>query len=267
MTAAMAHLAAVPGPTGPFTDVGDALPDGSGLHPADAGRRPTDSGGRSPRARRTVEDVPDEALGPKVSGAAEILRTVVAGLDPGRLTGADAAGLYGLLAGIERLAMAGKTLLAPRIDESGVWKDSGHRNTAVMLAELEGVPAGQTRNTLEVGQRLHQLPGTEQALRTGTLSGPKVSELSGAAVLDPTGETELLHGAAEEGLQRLKERCRRRRATAARNDPVDAIRRIHAARQFSSWTDAEGAFCFQGRDTAERGARILQQMEFTVSRL
>ena len=45
------------------------------------------------------------------------------------------------------------------------------------------------------------------------------------------------------------------------------MRRIHAERQFTSWTDREGAFCFQGRDTADRGARILQQMDVTASRL
>jgi len=264
MTATLAHLAPSSGRVGPTMEFGDALPGPSRW-------RPTETSGKSARADERADETDEEGVdarfGATVGQAAELLRSVVTGLEPGRLTGPDAARLYGLLAGIERLAMAGKTLLAPRIDESGVWRDSGHRNTAVMLAELEGVPTGQARNTLEVGQRLHQLPGTEQALRSGTLSGPKVSELSGAAVLDPTGEAELLHGAAEEGLQRLKERCQRSRATSVRNDPDEAVRRIHAARQFASWTDAEGAFCFQGRDTADRGARILQQMEFTASRL
>ncbi len=260
MTATMASNAPPSGPSPACMVLSDALPNTA--VPSRVGPAGT------PYRADTAGDFPtDGPLGPQVRKAADLLGTVLAQLDPGRLTGADATLLYGLLAGVERLAMAGKTLLAPRIDESGVWRDSGHRNTAVMLAELEGVPTGQARNTLEVGQRLHRLPGTEEALRNGSLSGPKVTELSGAAVLDPTGEAGLLHGAAEEGLQQLKERCRRSRATSARNDPVDAVRRIHAARQFSSWTDAEGAFCFQGRDTADRGARILQQLEFTTSRL
>ena len=78
-----------------------------------------------------------------------------------------------------------------------------------MLAELEGVPAGQARRTLEVGQRLTQLPGTEEALRSGVLSGAKVNELSGATVLDPANELELLEGAAEQPLQQIRERCQR----------------------------------------------------------
>ena len=136
-----------------------------------------------------------------------------------------------------------------------------------MLAELEGVPTGQARNTLAIGHRLQQLPETEDAVRNGTLSGPKVAELSGAAALDPSGEAALLEGAAEEPLQLIKERCQRSRATSVRNDPTAAVRRIHADRHFSWWTDPEGAFCYQGRDNADRGARIIQQMECTSGRL
>ena len=163
--------------------------------------------------------------------------------------------------------MAGKTLLAPRIDESGFWRDGGHRSPAAMLADLEGVPTGQARTTLDVGHRLAELPGTEEALRSGSLSGPKVAELSGAAVLDPGSEGRLLAGAGDDPLQKVKERCQRARSTAERHDPIAAVRRIRASRHFSSWTDAEGAFCFQGRDTADRGARILQQLHHTVTQL
>ena len=212
-------------------------------------------------------DPKESRLGLPVDQAAELMAGVVAQLDPSRLTGPDAARLYALFARVERLSMAGKTLLAPRIDESGAWRDSGHRSPAVMLAELEGVPTGQARGTLAVGHRLSQLPGTEDALRNGILSGPKVAELSGAAVLDPAGEAALLEGAGDQPLQLIKERCQRSRATSVRYDPVAAVRRIHADRYFTWWTDPEGAFCYQGRDNADRGARILQQMDWTVGRL
>lgn len=209
----------------------------------------------------------DVGLGAPVVRATELLSDVVAVLDPARLTGTDAATLYRMFAAVERLSMAGKTLLAPRIDESGIWRDGGHSSAAVMLADLEGVPTGQARNTLEVGMRLPALPGTEGALRSGTLSGPKVAELSGAAVLDPENEASLLDGAADQPLRKVKERCQRARSTAERDDPRAAVRRIRAGRHFSSWTDSEGAFCYQGRDTADRGARILEQMQHTVARL
>lgn len=206
-------------------------------------------------------------LGRSLELAIELITKVLAVLDPSRLTGPDALLLYELCAGVERLASAIRTLLAPRIDESGVHRDRGHRNTATMLAEIGGVPTSQARNTLEVGQRLTQLPGTEDAMRSGTLSGPKVTEVTAAAILDPDNEADLLKGAAEQPLQELKERCRRSRATSANNDPVGAVRRIRADRNFAWWTDDEGAFCYKGRDTADRGAQIVQQMDFTAGKL
>jgi hypothetical protein len=199
--------------------------------------------------------------------ASELIAGMLAVLDPSRLSGGNAVRLYEQSVGIERLTMAVKTLVAPRIDESGICRDRGHQTTAALLAEVEGVPTGQARTTLDVGLRLCQLPGTEDALRTGTLSGPKVTELSAAAILDPDSEGELLKGAAEQPLRAVKERCRRARATSANNDPVGTIRRIRADRNFTWWTDAEGAFCYKGRDTADRGAKIIQQMDHTAGRL
>jgi hypothetical protein len=210
---------------------------------------------------------PDSGLRARLEKASAVLSSVVAELDPSCLTVKDATDLYAVFAGLERLSSAGKTLLAPRIDESGIWRDSGHSTAATMLASLEGVSTGQARNTLEVGHRLHQLPGTEAAVRNGALSAPKVAELTRAAALDPTRETELLNGAAGQPLHEVKDRCQRARATSSREDPLAAVRRIRAARHFSSWTDPEGAFCYQGRDTADRGAQILSHLGYSAAHL
>ncbi len=189
-----------------------------------------------------------------------MLSAVVAELDPDCVTGRDATDLYGSFAGLERLAVAGKTLLAPRIESSLVWRETGHRNAAVLLADLEGVSTGQAGATLSLGRRLEALPGTQEEVRRGTLSTPKVAELVDAGVVDPTQEADLVAGAADAPLQAVKERCRQSRASAVTADPLAAVRRIHASRRFASWTDAEGAFCFQGRDTADRGALILSRL-------
>jgi O-acetylhomoserine/O-acetylserine sulfhydrylase-like pyridoxal-dependent enzyme len=45
----------------------------------------------------------------------------VAGLEPGVYSGADAAGMVAVLVEIERLAGAGKALLAARVADSSVW--------------------------------------------------------------------------------------------------------------------------------------------------
>jgi 5-methylcytosine-specific restriction endonuclease McrA len=199
-------------------------------------------------------------LGPRLDEALSVLSSLLEDLDPDRLTGADAATLYGSFARAERLAVAGKTLLAPRIDASGVWKEDGHRNCAVLLSDLEGVSPGSAGATLARGRRLEELPGTEEALRKGGLSAPKLAELVEAGSVDPQGETRLLDGAEQASLASLRDRCRNSRAQSSRHDPLSSLRRIHRSRRFSSWTDAEGAFCFAGRDSAARGALLTSRL-------
>jgi len=210
---------------------------------------------------------PTAGLSARLSSLADALGSLVADLDPGLLLGRDAAALYGDFARLERLVVAGKTLLAPRIAVSGHWEAEGHRSPASLLATLEGGTAGQAKRTLETGQRLSSLPSTEEALRRGTLSGPKAAEITHAASLDPSAESSLLAGSESEPLHVVKERCHQVRATSSAQDPLAALARIHAQRTFTSWTDAEGAFCFQGRDTAERGARLLARLVPTTDRL
>ena len=195
------------------------------------------------------------------------LASLVADLDPGCLTGAGAASLYGDLCGLERLVCGAKTLPAPRIAESGRWAEEGHRSAAGLLATLEGGSAGAARRTLEAGRRLVDLPGTEAALRAGTLSAPKLTELTQAGAVDPDAEGSLLAGSDAEPLHVVRERCQRVRTQGAGADPVATLARIHAERSFAGWIDAEGAFCFSGRDTAERGARLLARLAPVAARL
>ncbi len=199
-------------------------------------------------------------LGARLDQAVALVGSVVDEVDPDRLSGADATTCYRAVARLERLVLAGKALLAPRVEASGVWRESGHRDAASLLASLEGVSTGQARDTLAVGHRLGELPGTEAAVRRGELSGPKVRALTGAGVVDPAREADLLAGAESEPLALVRERCLRARADRAGADPAAAVRAIHAGRHFSSWTDAEGAFCYEGRDTADRGARLLAHL-------
>src|ERR1035441_8939900 len=94
----------------------------------------------------------------RLEEASAALSSLVAELDPSLLNGRDATDLYAAFAGLERLSTAGKTLLAPRIDESGIWRNSGHRTAATMLASLEGISTGQARNTPQGGHRSEERP-------------------------------------------------------------------------------------------------------------
>jgi hypothetical protein len=190
------------------------------------------------------------------------LKTAVAELDADRLDGRDALILFGSYVVVERLCCSAKIALATRIESSGIWKESGHRNAATLIAETEGVGVGHARSTLETGKALVDAPKTAEALRDGKLSEPQVKELAGAVAVDPGQEAELVDAAqGGEPMAALKDRCRRTKVRAAGADPDRTLARIHADRHLRHWIDEEGAFCLKGRFTPDRGAQLLSVLE------
>src|SRR3984957_11703879 len=99
----------------------------------------------SSSARRGASSAPEAGLGARLDAALVAVASVVSELDPARLTGEDATGLYSSLVGLERLTNAGKTLLAPRIEASGIWRGGGHRSAPVVLAAPGGGGVGPGR--------------------------------------------------------------------------------------------------------------------------
>jgi hypothetical protein len=190
------------------------------------------------------------------------LKTAVAELDADRLDGRDALTLFGSYVVVERLCCSAKIALATRIESSGIWKESGHRNAASLIAETEGVGVGHARSTLETGRALVDAPKTAEALRDGKLSEPQVRELAGAVAVDPGQEAELVDAAqGGEPMPALKDRCRRTKARAASADPDRTLARIRADRHLRHWIDEEGAFCLKGRFTPDRGAQLASVLE------
>jgi len=190
------------------------------------------------------------------------LKAAVAELDADRLDGRDALALFESYVVVERLSCSAKMALATRIESSGIWKQSGHKNAATLIAGTEGVGVGHARSTLETGRALVDAPKTAEALRDGKLSEPQVKELAGAVAVDPGHEAELVD-AAESGepLAALKDRCRRTRARAAGADPNRTLAAIHADRHLRHWIDEEGAFCLHGRFTPDRGAQLASVLD------
>ena len=76
----------------------------------------------------------DPGVAARMSSLTDGLGSLVADLDPELLLGSDAASLYAAFCRLERLIVAGKTLLAPRIAASGHWEAEGHRSPATLLA-------------------------------------------------------------------------------------------------------------------------------------
>jgi len=160
-----------------------------------------------------------------------------------------------------RYAETLKTLLAGRLDEVGLHRDEGFTSAASLLADIEGVGLGAARGTLDRAEAASSLPGLQDALRKGELSSAQAAAIADAARRAPEATDELIATARREPLPTLKDRCRKAKAASAASDPAATARRIHAERHVRHWRDAEGAFCFAGRDLPERGARLVAVLE------
>jgi len=170
------------------------------------------------------------------------IRGSVRDLEPDRLATADAARLFDVFTALERAVVAGKTLLAPRAADAGVWQSKGHRSPASWVAEVTGTSLGEAIGMLETAQRLQSLPETTDALRRGELSAPQVREIATAAAADPSVEGELLDAAGRQGLKGLKDECRRVRARSAGETAARArYEQIRKNRFLLTWTDPDGA--------------------------
>ncbi|HEX6236838.1 MAG TPA: hypothetical protein VFZ68_06575, partial [Acidimicrobiales bacterium] len=183
------------------------------------GATPGAASGVPPAA--TLAEVRDQAAG---------LGAVVARLEPGAVPLGEAPALWQAFDGIERLAAGAKTLLAARVDESGVAKRAGDRDTAEFLARTAGSSVGAARATLDTSRKVAGLAHTREALRRGELSRAQADHIATAAAVNPRAERSLLQTAARASLARLRDEAARRRAEAD-PDPEARQRRIHANRR------------------------------------
>ncbi len=206
-------------------------------------------------------EAPGGTLRARLDMAHSLLAELAAELEPGVLTGPHARLLFEKSVAVVRLGDTIKTLLAGRLDEVGFHRDEGFSSAASLLADIEGVGLGAARGTLERAEAASSLPGLEEALRKGELSSAQAAAITDAAQSAPEATDELIDAARREALPTLKERCRKAKAASATSDPLATAKRIHAERHFRHWRDAEGAFCFSGRDLPERGARLVAVLE------
>jgi hypothetical protein len=135
-------------------------------------------------------------------------------LIPGTLEAQRAVELFNDAARAERLCTAIKARLARRVEETKVWRESGHRSAAHWVAEATGATVGAAARTLETARALEQLPETDAAFRAGELSDVQAAEITSTAVADPSAEAELLEAAGTTGVKGLRDCCREVRAGA-----------------------------------------------------
>jgi hypothetical protein len=193
------------------------------------------------------------------------LRSLLSGLEPERLSGADAEVLLEVFAEIEKLASGGKLLAARRVETSNTWRRKGHRSAAAHVAEVTGTGLGQAINSLATARQLGSLPATEDALRKGRLSESQVKEIAGAATVRPEAEQSLVDAAGSQPLNVLKLRCQRVKASG--HDQTSNYRSIERGRYLRNWTDGDGAVRLDARLTPDEGARLLATVRAETDRL
>jgi Domain of unknown function (DUF222)/HNH endonuclease len=183
------------------------------------------------------------------------LEQISGGLNPLALDGPRAAELFDDATRAERLCGAIKSRLARRVEETRVWRTSGHRSAAHWVAEATGETVGAASRTLETARALEQLPETDAAFRAGKLSDVQAAEIASTAVADPLAEAELLEAAGSTSVKGLRDRCREVRAGAEGDDKAWA-RRLHMNRRAHEWTDPDGAYRIEARLAPDAGARF-----------
>jgi Domain of unknown function (DUF222) len=202
----------------------------------------------------------------EVRSAVATLKLAARQLDPARVDGRDSAELFEVVSEGERVCGAMKALLARRVEETNVWRESGHRSAAHWVAEATGETVGAACRTLETARALDELPETNVAFRAGDLSGTQAAEITSAAGAEPGAEAALLEAAATTSVKGLKDRCRQVRAGAEADDKAWA-RRLHETRSAHKWTDPDGAYCVTARMAPDAGARFDSAWEAHIDRI
>jgi hypothetical protein len=181
------------------------------------------------------------------------LAVLVTAMDPDTISGQTAHGWWAELDRIERLAAAGKTLLARRIADTHRQEQRGTKTAAEEMARRSGTSTGAVKDAVHTSQRLPDQPRVDGALRRGELSAAQAVAISSAAAANPAEEGRLVELAGQMSLAELREECARVRAAADPN-PEATNRRIHAARALGRWIDAEGFWNLHAKGTPQAGA-------------
>lgn len=194
----------------------------------------------------------------------ELVRRNVEHLDPYALQASELVETARLYAEIGKLADAAKLLLVPAIERQAAFRKGGHKNTAEMLAQQGGTSTGAAHAAVNTAKKLRARPKTAAKVRKGKLSAAEAAILSDA---HPDDEDKLLDVAERGGYGRLRDAAEDAKAArTSEESAMEQYRRVHAERGFRKWTK-NGAFCFAGSTTLDRGAEWMSAVEHERQRL
>ncbi|CAN5704866.1 hypothetical protein BH20ACT2_BH20ACT2_26250 [soil metagenome] len=189
-----------------------------------------------------------------LSSLVNSFRELCTQLDPDAVPLPEAPAMWSAFDTIEKLAAGAKCRLARRVDESKAWRRQGHRSAADWIASQAGTSPGRARAGLETSKRLASLPGTDEAVRAGELSGEQADAVADAASAAPEAEQRLLGTAKRRPLRDLREECARAKARAA--DEQARHERLHRQRALHTFKGTDGSWNLRLRNTPEVGAEI-----------
>jgi hypothetical protein len=201
----------------------------------------------------------------RLSEVVAAARAVVSALDPGGMPAAQAASAFEAFAELERLAGAGKLLVAPKVNESSSWVEAGHHSAEEWMARTAGVSIAETKKLSETAERVAGLPATAEALRAGELSLAQAGAVAEAAAVSPGAEAELLEAAATESMRTLKERSRKA-VLDSRGSVEQRYARQRRLRSFTHWIDDEGMVAGRFRLSPDLGSAVVKAVEREADR-
>src|SRR5664279_2089770 len=176
--------------------------------------------------------------------------TIVEAFDPDDVLYSESVEVFNEFSRLGRLANAGATLVARRVDESRRWVKAGHRTVDDFIAAESGESLGDARKQRQTSERLKNLPDTEGRLRKGRLSREQSNVITDAATSNPNAEQQLLDDAKKKSVKDLKDQANRAKAAADRN-PDDTAKRVHRNRKLSNWASGDGSHSLYGTGPVE----------------
>ena len=158
--------------------------------------------------------------------ALELLEKANADLQPELLTAADARGLLGAYARLEKLAAFGVAALARKVDD------------AARVARATGTSMGRARATVATGKALQGSDDLSLALQSGKVSLDQAAEIAAAEQSAPGAAGKLLPVAESQGFHVLKEKARAIKLEAEQHNGLAGRQR--SARCARSYSDELG---------------------------
>lgn len=199
--------------------------------------------------------------GALVEGALACARSVEI---PGEL----AIELAEAFARIERLAQAGKSLLARRVERTGAARGKGHRDALSWLAQVDGGSLGHAKVELATQAQLEAHPAIADAYLRGAISKHAAKELGSLADIDRRAARELVALAPTLSHKELRAKAEAARRRARSEESAErAEARAHAMRFCRFTPDPAGGLRLEALLTRAAGAKVKAALEAEVEAL